>query len=144
MSEIKNFPRKGLVQVYTGTGKGKTTASLGLALRACGHGLKTFMVCFMKGDPNYGEVIIADKIPNFKLVQSGLPTFVKKGEPSKEDLKLARQGIKPIGVIHEDSSIAMSWLRGTSLDATKTKQDTENIIEELETVEKLYSVQGEV
>jgi cob(I)alamin adenosyltransferase len=93
MSEIKDRPaRKGLVQVYTGTGKGKTTASLGLALRACGHGLKTLMVCFMKGDPNYGEVLVSGQIPHFKLIQSGLPTFVKKGEPSEEDLRLAREG----------------------------------------------------
>jgi cob(I)alamin adenosyltransferase len=46
----------------------------------------------MKGDPNYGEVLISSKIPNFKLVQSGLPTFVKKGNPSTEDLQLAREG----------------------------------------------------
>jgi cob(I)alamin adenosyltransferase len=83
---------RGLVHVYTGPGKGKTTASLGLALRACGHGWRVKMICFMKGDPNYGEVLISGQIPNFTLVQSGLPTFVKKGEPSEADLKLAREG----------------------------------------------------
>ena len=83
---------RGLVHVYSGPGKGKTTASLGLALRACGHGWRVLMICFMKGDPNYGEVLISSKIPNFKLVQSGLPTFVKKGNPSPEDLQLAREG----------------------------------------------------
>lgn len=93
MSDKKDrAARKGMIQVYTGTGKGKTTASLGLALRACGHGLKTLMICFMKGDPNYGEVLVSDQIPNFRLIQSGLPTFVKKGEPSEEDLRLAREG----------------------------------------------------
>jgi cob(I)alamin adenosyltransferase len=40
---------RGLIHVYTGTGKGKTTSSLGLALRAIGHGWKVFMVQFMKG-----------------------------------------------------------------------------------------------
>ncbi len=85
---------RGLVQVYTGAGKGKTTASLGLAMRACGHGWKVLMICFMKGDPNYGEVIIASKIPGFELIQSGLPTFVKKGKPSEDDLKLARRGLQ--------------------------------------------------
>ena len=83
---------KGLVHVYTGSGKGKTTASLGLALRACGHGWRVRMICFMKGDPDYGEVLISKNIPNFELIQSGLPTFVKKGEPSEEDLRLARKG----------------------------------------------------
>jgi cob(I)alamin adenosyltransferase len=85
---------KGLIHVYTGSGKGKTTASLGLALRACGHGWKVKMICFMKGDPNYGEALISEKIPNFELIQSGLPTFVKKGEPSEEDLRLAQEGLK--------------------------------------------------
>lgn len=85
---------RGLVQVYSGHGKGKTTASLGLALRACGHGWRVLMICFMKGDPNYGEALIAGKIPNFALVQSGLPTFVKKGAPSSEDLRLAREGFE--------------------------------------------------
>ncbi|MFH1940729.1 MAG: cob(I)yrinic acid a,c-diamide adenosyltransferase [bacterium] len=83
---------RGLIHVYSGPGKGKTTASLGLALRACGHGWKVKMICFMKGDPSYGEVLIAPKIPNFELVQSGLPTFVKKGDPSLEDVRLAREG----------------------------------------------------
>ena len=44
-----------MLQVYTGTGKGKTTAALGVALRGAGHGLKTLMLCFLKDDPEYGE-----------------------------------------------------------------------------------------
>jgi cob(I)alamin adenosyltransferase len=47
---------RGLVQVYTGDGKGKTTAALGLALRAAGHGLCIEIVQFMKGWPGYGEL----------------------------------------------------------------------------------------
>jgi cob(I)alamin adenosyltransferase len=84
---------KGTVQVYTGEGKGKTTAALGQALRACGHGLKVLMIQFMKGSKNYGEVVISEEIPGFTLVQSGLPTFVEKGNPSDEDLKLAKEGM---------------------------------------------------
>lgn len=84
---------KGTIQVYTGDGKGKTTAALGLALRACGHGLKVLMIQFMKGSKNYGEVIISGKVPGFTLIQSGLPTFVEKGNPSEEDLRLAREGL---------------------------------------------------
>jgi cob(I)alamin adenosyltransferase len=84
---------KGTVQVYTGNGKGKTTAALGQALRACGHGLRVVMIQFMKGSENYGEVMISGKVPGFTLVQSGLPTFVEKGNPSEEDLRLAREGM---------------------------------------------------
>ncbi|HVP56994.1 MAG TPA: cob(I)yrinic acid a,c-diamide adenosyltransferase [bacterium] len=85
--------REGLIQIYTGNGKGKTTAALGQALRACGHGLRVLMIQFMKGSTDYGEVQIAGQISGFKLVQSGLPTFVKKFAPSEEDLRLAAEGV---------------------------------------------------
>jgi cob(I)alamin adenosyltransferase len=85
---------KGTVQVYTGEGKGKTTAALGQALRACGHGLKVLMIQFMKGSENYGEVMIAGHIPGFTLIQSGLPTFVEKANPSEEDRELALRGME--------------------------------------------------
>lgn len=85
---------KGTIQVYTGNGKGKTTAALGQALRACGHGLKVVMIQFMKGSKNYGEVMIAREIPGFEIIQSGLPTFVERGNPSEQDLRMARQGMK--------------------------------------------------
>jgi cob(I)alamin adenosyltransferase len=52
------------------------------------------MIQFMKGSENYGEVIISGKVPGFRLVQSGLPTFVEKGNPSEEDLRLAREGME--------------------------------------------------
>jgi cob(I)alamin adenosyltransferase len=81
-----------MVQVYTGDGKGKTTAALGEALRALGHGWKVLMIQFMKGDPNYGELRTAKQLPGFEIVQSGLPTFVKKGSPATEDIRLAREG----------------------------------------------------
>ncbi|MCG0277795.1 MAG: cob(I)yrinic acid a,c-diamide adenosyltransferase [Thermanaeromonas sp.] len=86
--------RKGLTLVYTGNGKGKTTAALGLALRAIGHGQRVFMIQFMKGSAEYGEIQAARYLPHFTLVQKGLPTFVKKGEPSPEDLRLAREGLE--------------------------------------------------
>ncbi len=84
----------GTVQVYTGNGKGKTTAALGLALRACGHGLRVLMIQFMKGSKNYGELLAAESVPGLQIVQKGLSTFVEKGNPSEEDLKLAREGMK--------------------------------------------------
>ncbi|SMB97523.1 cob(I)yrinic acid a,c-diamide adenosyltransferase [Thermanaeromonas toyohensis ToBE] len=86
--------RKGLTLVYTGNGKGKTTAALGLALRAIGHGQRVFMIQFMKGSAEYGEIQAAQYLPHFTLVQKGLPTFVKKGDPGREDLRLAREGLE--------------------------------------------------
>ena len=86
--------RNGLVHIYTGNGKGKTTAALGLALRSIGHGFKVFMLQFMKGSKNYGEIIAAEKyLPALTIVQSGLETFVDKDNPSRADLDLARQGL---------------------------------------------------
>jgi cob(I)alamin adenosyltransferase len=82
-----------MIQVYTGDGKGKTTASLGQALRACGHGLKVLMIQFMKGSKNYGELLSSESVPGLQIIQKGLPTFVKKGEPSDEDLRLAAEGM---------------------------------------------------
>lgn len=85
---------QGLVQVYTGDGKGKTTAAFGLAMRAVGKGFSVFMVQFLKGR-HYGELeaarLLSDRLT---VVQSGLDTFVKKDEPTGEDLRLARRGLE--------------------------------------------------
>ena len=62
----------GIVIVYTGNGKGKTTASLGIALRAVGHGLKVCMVQFIKGEWHYGELKSVKKLePDFELIVAG-------------------------------------------------------------------------
>ena len=86
--------KKGLVLVYTGNGKGKTTASLGLALRAVGHGEKVYIIQFMKGNEKYGEVqAVRRYLPNVELVQKGLDAFIKKGQPSLQDIKMAEEGL---------------------------------------------------
>ena len=82
----------GLIQVYTGDGKGKTTASLGLAFRACGHGFRVCMIQFMKGSDEYGEVKVAKLLPGFKLLQSGRNDFVDMANPDPVDRSLAEDG----------------------------------------------------
>lgn len=86
--------KKGFVQVYTGEGKGKTTAAFGQGLRAVGHGFKVIMIQFMKGKIDYGELKAVKKLSNFKIKRSGLPTFVDRDHPSKTDQALAEQGLK--------------------------------------------------
>jgi cob(I)alamin adenosyltransferase len=81
-----------VLEVYTGDGKGKTTAALGLALRATGHGWNVLVIQFMKGNPDYGEIIAARGVKGLTVVQTGLPTFVEKGNPSPEDLAEAQRG----------------------------------------------------
>jgi len=82
-----------MLEVYTGDGKGKTTAAFGLALRATGHGWSVLVVQFMKGNPEYGEVVAARGVKGLTVVQTGLATFVEKGNPSKEDLSEAARGV---------------------------------------------------
>ena len=70
--EKENVSNGGIVIVYTGNGKGKTTASLGVALRAIGHGLKVCMVQFIKGEWYYGELNSLKKLePDFELIVAG-------------------------------------------------------------------------
>ena len=81
-----------MLQVYTGTGKGKTTAALGVALRGAGHGLKTLMLCFLKDDPEYGEARVASFVPGFELRQVGRDAFVNFRNLEQIDLDLCRTG----------------------------------------------------
>lgn len=81
-----------MLQVYTGTGKGKTTAALGVALRGAGYNLKTIMFSFLKDDPNYGEARAFHYLPGFELEQVGRDAFVNFRNPDPVDLELCRQG----------------------------------------------------
>lgn len=96
--------KKGLVMVYTGNGKGKTTAALGLAFRCLGHGKKVYMIQFMKGGGEYGEIQAARFFPNFTLVQRGMSSFVRKGTPRREDVELAEKGLELAREILKDGS----------------------------------------
>ena len=82
----------GLLQVYTGDGKGKTTASLGLALRAIGHGMKVCMIQFMKNSDIYGEVRLAEKMPGLTIIPVGRHDFVNLKKPESVDIELAGAG----------------------------------------------------
>ena len=85
----------GMIQVYTGTGKGKTTAALGLAMRASGHGLKVYIIQFMKGNIRYGEVETARQLsPNVVLKQMGRETFVDRNNPDRIDIELAQKAFQ--------------------------------------------------
>jgi len=85
----------GMVQVYTGSGKGKTTAALGLAMRAIGQGLKVHMIQFMKGNIEYGELKTARRLsPDFTITQMGRETFVDHDNPDEIDREWARKGMR--------------------------------------------------
>lgn len=82
---------EGKVQVYTGNGKGKTTAALGLALRAVGRGLKVCMVQFIKGGGEYGEHLAAGRLaPLLTIHQTGRDCWIYKDRLDPQDIAIAR------------------------------------------------------
>ena len=107
---------KGYIQVYTGNGKGKTTAAFGLALRASGAGLKVFIGQFCKGR-DYSELKAFKNLPNVKLKQFGTPKFIM-GKPTKENYERAKKAFSEVKniiqlgeydiVILDEANIAMN------------------------------------
>lgn len=81
-----------LVHIYTGDGKGKTTAAFGLAIRAAGAGLKVYIYQFVKGSP-YSENKIFQKIKNIRIEQCGRGCFIK-GRPTVKDMECAQKGFQ--------------------------------------------------
>jgi len=94
---------EGLVQVYTGDGKGKTTAALGQALRACAQGLRVIFIQFLKTQPG-GEHFFTDKYKSFEIIQFGKGDLFRKGE---EEL---------LQETHQAYEFAMSALSGGKYD----------------------------
>jgi cob(I)alamin adenosyltransferase len=83
-----------VIQVYTGNGKGKTTAALGLALRAAGAGLRVYIAQFIKG-ACYSELKALKKFKNIKIEQFGRGCFIKS-KPAAEDISLSGRGLEKI------------------------------------------------
>lgn len=87
--------KHGPIYLNTGEGAGKTTAALGLALRAVGHGKKVIIIQFMKGRKNIGEWKIQKKLkPLYEIHQFGRPGWVDVYNPSEKDRQLAQEGLK--------------------------------------------------
>ena len=82
--------RRGLVQIFTGDGKGKTSAALGVVLRALGRGLKVCIVVFMKGDYPYSEWEFLSKVPGVKIARFGFRTFTDPANIKPEEKEQAR------------------------------------------------------
>lgn len=85
---------RGLIQVFTGNGKGKTTAALGTVLRAAGHGLRIFIVFFMKGDYSHGEYDSLKKFPNVITASFGLSRLVDRNNVDPEDIRQANLALE--------------------------------------------------
>ncbi len=93
---INNMGKDGLVIVYTGKGKGKTTAALGIALRAVGHDHKVCMIQFIKGSWHYGEMTSSKLLePQFELVAvgKGFVGILDDKSPHEEHVKIAQEAV---------------------------------------------------
>lgn len=91
------WEQRGYIQIYTGNGKGKTTASLGLAMRALGRNWKVLLIMFTKGGDNYGELTsfrnLSSKIKNnLTIVQAGLDRIVYASNKNNDDEKEIKCG----------------------------------------------------
>ncbi len=92
-----NWAKHGYIQVYTGNGKGKTTASLGLAMRALGRCWKVLIIMFTKGGDDYGELnsfrnLSAEISQNLTIVQAGLDRIVYSDNKTKNDEEEIKKG----------------------------------------------------
>jgi cob(I)alamin adenosyltransferase len=109
----------GLLHVYTGNGKGKTTAALGLAMRASGRGLKVLMIQFMKTEGAYGEQWAHRELPGIEIRPMGLDCLIDADEPRPEDVDKAQEGLRMARqaltsgewdmVILDEVNVAVKW-----------------------------------
>lgn len=93
MSEKIENSRMGMVQVYTGNGKGKTTAAMGAAFRALGQNRRVFLIQFMKKGKDLGEIKAGQRFSKFKVLQAGRVGWVIKNKVSLKDKQLAQKGL---------------------------------------------------
>jgi cob(I)alamin adenosyltransferase len=91
-----------MIQLYTGNGKGKTTAALGQAIRASGHGMRVFIGQFVKGMP-YSELTVLESLPLIEIHQFGRDCFIKHS-PEKADIEAAQTGWKRVKEIISSQS----------------------------------------
>jgi cob(I)alamin adenosyltransferase len=85
--------KEGLVQIFTGDGRGKTTAALGTVMRALGHGLKVCVVVFMKGNYPYNEWKFLSKEQGVKIARFGSGTFTDPNNVKPEEIEQAKQAL---------------------------------------------------
>ena len=111
--------RQGIVQIFTGDGKGKTTAALGTAIRALGHGLKVLVIVFMKGDYPYGEWEALGTFSNARIIRFGFQEFTDPNHIKPEECEQAESALATAHqamlsgeydlIILDEVNIAAAW-----------------------------------
>ncbi len=108
-----------MIQIYTGNGKGKTTASLGLIIRALGRNHKVCLIQFMKKNFEYGEIQFLSKQENLDIFQFGTDKLIDPNNPSEIDFSEAEKGYKKVLecidsnkydlIVIDEINVAVSW-----------------------------------
>ncbi len=124
----------GLVLVYTGNGKGKTTAALGLALRQVGWGRRVLVVQFMKGKGNvYGERVAAERyLSLLEIEQHGRDEFVNLSDPAEVDVSLAKKALERAGEAMASGDYGMVVLDEVNVAVATGMIDTKDVLAVLE------------
>ena len=130
---------KGLVEIFTGDGKGKTSAALGIALRALGHNFRVHIIFFMKGDFPYGEQRILAELPNVTFAKFGFETFVdpanvkpEEKEEGQKALEAARKAMLSLEydiVVLDEVNVATAWKLIDTDDVIKLINDKPEKVE---------------
>lgn len=112
-------PVQGLVELFTGNGKGKTSAALGAVLRAAGQGLRVHLIYFMKGDYPYGERKALARLPSVTFESFGHEHFIDPQNVKEEEREQARQALhagreavlggKVDVVVLDEVNLAVAW-----------------------------------
>lgn len=93
---------KGHIHLYTGNGKGKTTAAIGLSIRAVGAGKRVFIAQFVKG-MHYSELDTLKRISEIEIKQYGLDCFIKN-KPTQKDIEAAQIGLAEVAKVLSENS----------------------------------------
>ena len=120
MSERTLEPmRRGLVYIFTGDGKGKTSAALGTVLRALGHGMRVYIIYFMKGDYPYGERAVLAKLADVTMASFGSLEFVDPANVKPEEIEQAKLALVTAReamlsgnydlVVLDEVNVAVAW-----------------------------------
>ncbi len=119
---------KGLFSIFTGPGKGKTSAAVGTAVRAAGHGLKVYMLFFLKGDDyEHGEFKILEKLPGVTLKAVGERSWVRQQPVADKYRKMARQALAEIKQAMKSGAVDAVVIDEANLAITKGLIDLDDI-----------------
>lgn len=110
---------RGLIEIFTGNGRGKSSAALGIVIRALGHDLRVHIVYFMKGDFRYGEQKVLSQIPKVTFATFGQEGFVDPANIQPEEREQARQAMGEARsaifsnqfdlIVLDEVNVALAW-----------------------------------